>query len=126
MASIRTQKEIRQRAPIWLVCLLFANLTIMAVDARDNVTKQRLFRVWAQALFSPVQSASSRAGGAGSGLIQRIINFNSTANENEELQKRLASLELQLNNSREALSENARLKELLDLKDKPGPEQVAA
>ena len=35
MASVRTQKEIRQRAPIWLVTLLVANLVIMAVDARD-------------------------------------------------------------------------------------------
>ncbi len=39
MAAIRTQREIRQRAPIWLVVLLLTNLVIMAVDARDSVTR---------------------------------------------------------------------------------------
>ena len=57
MAAIRTQKEIRQRAPIWLVALLLMNLVIMAVDARDSVTRQRLLRVWVQALrFSGAKS----------------------------------------------------------------------
>ncbi len=126
MASVRTQKEIRQRAPIWLVILLFANLLIMAFDARDSVTKQRMIRVWAQALFSPVQSVSSRAGGAGSGFIQRIINFNSTANENERLQQKLDQVQLQLQNAQEAAGENERLKGLLDLKEKTGYQNVSA
>ena len=124
MASIRTQKEIRQRAPIWLVTLLLLNLVAMALDARDTVTKQRMVRVWAQALFSPVQSISSRAGGASSGLINRIINFNSTAQENERLQQRLAEVELQLKNSQEAVTENERLKGLLNLKEQTGYESV--
>ena len=34
MAAIRTQKEIRQRAPVWLGILLLTNLVIMAVDAQ--------------------------------------------------------------------------------------------
>ena len=59
MAAIRTQKEIRQRAPIWLGILLLTNLVIMAFDARDSVTRQRLLRVWVQALVSPAQSISS-------------------------------------------------------------------
>lgn len=126
MASVRTQKEIRQRAPIWLVILLFANLLIMAFDARDSVTKQRMFRIWAQALFSPVQNVSSRAGGAGSGFIQRIINFNSAANENERLQKQLAEVQLELQNAKEAAAENERLKGLLDLKEKTGYDSVSA
>lgn len=126
MASVRTQREIRQRAPIWLVILLVANLLIMAFDARDDVTKQRMVRVWAQALFSPVQNVSSRAGGAGSGFIQRIINFNSTANENERLQQKLAEVQLQLQNAQDAAGENERLKGLLDLKEKTGYENVSA
>ena len=124
MASIRTQKEIRQRAPFWLVALLLVNLVAMAVDARDSVTKQRMVRVWAQAAFSPVQSISSRAGGAGSGLINRIINFNSTAQENERLQRRLSEVELELKNNQEAVAENERLKGLLSLKAKTGYDAV--
>lgn len=126
MASIRTQKEIRQRAPLWLVALLLVNLVAMAVDARDSVTKQRMVRVWAQALFSPVQSVSSRAGDAGSGLINRIINFNSTAQENERLQQRLAEVELQLKNNKEAVAANERLEGLLNLKEKTGYDSVPA
>ncbi|HEY7786778.1 MAG TPA: rod shape-determining protein MreC [Pyrinomonadaceae bacterium] len=126
MASVRTQREIRQRAPFWLVMLLFANLVAMAVDARDGQTKQRMVRVWAQAIFSPVQSVSSKAGGAGSSFIQRIINFNSTANENERLQQRLEVVELELKQAREAAAENDRLKGLLGIKEQTGHDAVPA
>ena len=126
MASIRTQREIRQRAPIWLVTLLFANLVIMAFDARDSTSKQRMLRVWSQMLFSPIQSISSRAAGSGSGFVQRIINFNSTANENERLRQKLNEVELQLQNAQGAAAENEQLRGLLDLKEKTGYDQVTA
>ena len=126
MATIRTQREIRQRAPFWLVMLLFANLVIMAVDARDNVTKQRMFRVWAQAIAAPVQSVSSKAGGASAGLIRQIMNFRSAADENERLKQRLDQTELELRNARESSAENERLKGLLNLKEKTGYDQVPA
>jgi rod shape-determining protein MreC len=126
MAAVRTQKEIRQRAPIWLVTLLFANLLIMAVDARDSETKQRMFRVWAQAIFSPVQSASSKAGGAGSNFVRQIINFRRTAVENEQLKPRLDQTELELRNAKGAAAENDQLKGLLGLKEKTGFEPVPA
>lgn len=126
MAAIRTQREIRQRAPIWLVILLFTNLAIMAVDARDNVSSQRNLRVWAQALVSPVQSVSSKAGGASTGLIRKIINFNSTADENERLKQRLAETELALRNAQQWTTENERLRGLLNLKEQTGYDQVAA
>jgi rod shape-determining protein MreC len=106
--------------------LLFANLVAMAVDARDSVTKQRMVRVWAQAIFSPVQTVSAKAGGAGSGFIQRIINFNSTANENEELQRKLQVVELELKQAREAAAENERLRALLGLKEQTGHQAVPA
>lgn len=126
MASVRTQREIRQRAPIWLMALLFANLVIMAVDARDSVTKQRMVRVWAQAIFSPFQSVTSKATGAGSGFINRIVNFSSTADENERLQRLVAELDLELKHAREAKSENERLHGILGLKEKTGYEVVPA
>lgn len=126
MAATRTQREIRQKAPLWLAMLLLTNLAIMAVDARDNATKQRLFRVWIQALASPVQGASSRASGAGSGFIREIINFRSAAAENARLKEKLFSTELQLQNARQASDENARLKSLLNLKQQTGYDQVAA
>jgi rod shape-determining protein MreC len=116
MASVRTQKEIRQRAPLWLVSLLIINCVVMAVDARDPDGQQKVVRVWTQLFASPLQSASSKASGATSNLFQQIWNFRSTAQENDQLKQRLAEAEAQLNNARHAEAENERLRALLDLK----------
>src|SRR6266536_1403026 len=126
MASIRTQKEMRQRAPIWLVTLLFTNLVIMAVSAREPHTQQRMFRAWSQAIAAPVQSVTSKASGAGSGFIRQIISFRSTAAYNEQLRAQLAAVELELRKARESASENERLRGLLNLKEQTGYEQVPA
>src|SRR6267378_5726587 len=126
MAATRTQREIRQKAPLWLVMLLLTNLVIMAVDARDNTTKQRMFRVWIQAAASPVQGVSSRVSGAGSGFIREIMNFRSAAAENAQLKEKLFATELQLQNAQQAAEENERLKSLLNLKQQTGYNQVAA
>jgi rod shape-determining protein MreC len=126
MAAIRTQKEIRQRAPIWLGILLLTNLIVMTLDARDSVSRQRLLRVWIQALASPAQSVTSGASGAGSNLIRQIVNFRSTAQENEVLKQQLATAQLQVRNAEQAAAENARLQALLNLKEQTGYEQVTA
>jgi rod shape-determining protein MreC len=126
MAATRTQREIRQRAPVWLVVLLLTNLIIMAVDARDNGTKQRLLRVWVQAVASPAQSISSRASGAGTSLIGQIVNFRSTAGENERLKQELSKARLELQNVHQTWVENERLKDLLHLKEQTGYDQVTA
>lgn len=126
MAAIRTQKEIRQRAPIWLLMLLCANLAILAVDARDNATKQRKFRVWAQTFASPFQRVTSKAGGSSVSLINRIRNFNTAADENERLKQQVSQLELQLRTAQEAANETERLKGILKLKDTTGYDFVPA
>jgi rod shape-determining protein MreC len=115
MASVRTQKEIRQRAPIWLIGLLVTNLIIMAVDARDADGKQKVLRVWTQTFASPLQNASSKASGATSGFFQQIWNFRSTAKENEQLKERLSSLETELHTARQTAAEAERLRSLLNL-----------
>lgn len=120
MAATRTQKEIRQRAPFWLLMLLFINFAFMAVDARDNSTKQRAIRVWVQAFASPFERATSSVGGTSVTLARKILNFRSTAAENEQLKDRVAKLELELRNARAARSENERLQGLLNLKEKSG------
>src|SRR5215216_7610678 len=109
MASVRTQREIRQRAPIWLVALLVTNLVIMAVDARDADGRQKVLRIWTQTFASPLQNASSKATGATSGFFQQIWNFRSTAQQNEQLKERLTQLETELNGARQATAENERL-----------------
>lgn len=126
MASVRTQKEIRQRAPIWLVSLLIVNFIVMAVDARDADGRQKLLRVWTQAFASPLQSASSKATGATSGFFRQILNFRSTAYENEQLKQQVATLESELNNARQAETENERLKGLLNLSEQIDIKSVPA
>jgi len=126
MAATRTQREIRQRAPIWLGILLLTNLVIMAVDARDGTTRQRMLRVWIQAIASPAQSISSGASGAGTNFIRQIVNFHSTANENERLKQELAKAQLELRNARQSAVENEELKGLLHLKEQTGFDQVPA
>jgi len=126
VAATRTQKEIRQRAPVWLVVLLLTNLGIMAVGARDEASNQRMFRVWVQAIASPVQNIFAKAGGAGSGLISQIVNFRKTAVENEDLKLRLARTEVALQNARQVTAEKERLQSLLSLKEQTGYNQVAA
>lgn len=126
MAANRTQREIRQRAPIWLVILLLTNLVIMAVDARDSATRQRLIRVWVQALASPAQSISSGASGAGTNFVSQIVNFRRSAVENARLKEELAQARLEVQNAHQTWEENERLKGLLNLKEKTGYDQIAA
>ena len=126
MASVRTQKEIRQRAPIWLVALLVANLVIMAVDARDADGRHKVLRIWTQTFASPLQSASSKASGATTGFFQQIWNFRSTAQENEQLKERLTQIETELNTARQATAENERLKGLLGLNEQTDIKTVPA
>lgn len=126
MAATRTQKEIRQRAPIWLVMLLFVNFAVMALDARERFTQQQTFKGFVQAVFSPVQNATSWASSTGGGFFNEILNFRATARENETLKTRLAQTELELRNIQEAKTENYRLQGLLALKAEPGPEKVFA
>ncbi len=126
MAATRTQKEIRQRAPIWLVTLLVANFIIMAIDARDLETRQRRIRIWAQTAASPFQNVTSRAGGATSNLFHQILNFRSAAAENEQLRDQIAALQSELRTARENVAENDRLRGLLNLKEQTGYTSVPA
>lgn len=126
MAVARTQKEIRQRAPWWFVGLLVFQLALMAYDARDGVTKQRMIRVWVQALASPFQRAVSGVGNAGSGFFQYVKNLRNAAAENEQLKKRVGAMEAEVLESRANRDENERLRTLLDFKEKSAYQVVAA
>jgi rod shape-determining protein MreC len=102
-----------------LIALLFLNLTLMTFDAHEHgdTNKQRMFRVWAQALASPFQQISSGAGGAGLGVFNYFATLRHAATENEQLRQRVEQMEIELREARAAESENERLKGLLDLKE---------
>lgn len=109
-----TQKEIRQRAPLWLVVLLVANFGLMSWNAKDAETGQPVVRTWAQSLFTPVQTATTGVGGAGVGFFRRLADLRHAQAENETLRQRVAEAENELREARQARDENERLKGLLD------------
>jgi rod shape-determining protein MreC len=109
-----TQKEIRQRAPLWLVVLLVANFGLMSWNAKDSASGQPVVRTWAQSLFTPVQSATTGVGGAGVGFFRRLADLRQAQAENESLRQRVAEAENALREARQARDENERLKKLLD------------
>jgi len=126
MAVARTQKEIRQRAPWLFVALLVAQLALMAYDARDSVTKQRMIRVWAQTIVSPFQGLASGIGHAGSNVISYVKNLRNAAAENSELKQRVEQMEAELSQLRASRDENERLKALLGFKEQSTYQTVAA
>jgi rod shape-determining protein MreC len=124
----RSQKEIRQRAPLWLVGMLFASLALMMFDAHENgdATKQRVVRTWVQAVAAPFQRVTSGAGSTGIGFFRYLGELRHAAEENQQLRTRVEQMEIELRNAREAADENVRLKGLLGLKDDDKYEVVAA
>jgi rod shape-determining protein MreC len=122
----RTQREIRQRAPIWLVGLLLAFVVLMSYDARDGMTKQRMIRVWTQAVASAVQRPLSSVGESGAGFFRWVVNLRGAAAENVQLKRRVEEMEIELRDKRAAIDENERLKGLLDLKENSKYGMVAA
>ena len=98
----------------------------MAVDAKDADGGQKVLRIWTQTFASPLQSASSKASGATSGLFQQIWHFRSTAQENEQLKERLTQVETELHSARQAVAEADRLRALLNLNEQTNVKSVPA
>ena len=83
MAAIRTQREIRQRAPWWLFALLALNFGLMTYDARDADTKQRKIRSIAQMVMYPLQRGTSGGANWFGGLFGNIGELRRAATENQ-------------------------------------------
>src|ERR1700748_297991 len=109
-----TQKEIRQRAPVWLLVLLALNLGLMTWQAKEAGTGQPIIKSWAQSAVSPVERATTGLGGAGLGFFRGLWEMRNAQAENEHLRQRVAEAENELRDARQARDENERLKALLD------------
>lgn len=126
MLRMRTQREVRQRAPLWLAALLIINFALMTIDARDRETSQRLIRVWMQAIAAPLQSVTTGVGASGVGVFQYFANLRGAAEENAGLRARITEMETELRDARAARDENRRLETLLNLRETSGYENVPA
>ena len=126
MAAIRTQREIRQRAPWWLFGLLALNFALMTYDARDAETKQRKIRSIAQTAMYPVQRGVTGAVNWVGGFFGNIGELRRASAENEQLHQQVKQMEAELRDTRERAGQAQRLQQLFQLTTIMEPKMVVA
>jgi rod shape-determining protein MreC len=115
MAAIRTQREIRQRAPWWFFGLLALNFALMTYDARDDLTKQRKIRTVTQSIAYPFQRAASSVGNWIGGFFGGVGELRRASVENQQLRVKVEQMQIELRDARQKASEAERLEKLLKL-----------
>jgi len=113
----RSQKEVWKLTPWLVLILLLGNFILMAFDAREITSQQRVIRIWTQAAADFVQSPVTSVSAAVSGYFSSIANLRSAQDENTRLKQQVEELQLQIESSKGLTEENQRLKSLLDFKD---------
>ncbi len=102
----------------WLViALLLGNFLLMAFDAREISTGQSYLRVWAQTVAEFVQSPITTVSSGVSNYFRSISSMRSAETENSILESRVQELEVELKGREDLVSENERLRKLLELKE---------
>jgi len=112
----RTQKEIWRISPWVTLVLLVGNFILMAWDARTE-SNQRLLRVWIQVVAAFVQSPISFVVNDISESFESYVKLRNAISENEQLKRQVHELEMKLQENELLISENTRLKGLLQLKE---------
>lgn len=126
MAAIRTQREIRQRAPWWLFGLLALNFALMTYDARDDATKQRKIRSIAHTITYPIQQGASSVGNWLGGFFGNFGELRRASTENQQLHQQIDRMQAELRDTREHAAEADRLEKLFKLSEKSDYKTVVA
>ncbi|PYS36546.1 MAG: hypothetical protein DMF75_00700, partial [Acidobacteria bacterium] len=126
MAAIRTQREIRQRAPWWLIALLALNFGLMTYDARDVATKQRKIRTMAQTVADPFERAGAGVGNWIGGFVGSFGELRRASAENQQLREQVKQMQMELRDNAPKAAEAERLEKLLALSANPTYKTVAA
>ena len=113
----RSQKEVWKLTPWLVLVLLLGNFIMMAFDAREITSGQRIIRVWSQTVADFVQSPATTISSGISNYFTSIANLRNAQDENTQLKQRVQEMELELKSKEGLTSENERLKALLDLKE---------
>lgn len=113
----RSQKDVWRLAPWLVIALLLLNFILMAFDARDQNSGQRVIRTWTQTGADFVQSPVTTVTSAVSGYFTSVSNLRGAQDENEQLKQRVQELEVQVKQQTDLASENTRLRSLLELKE---------
>jgi rod shape-determining protein MreC len=102
----------------WLVIvLLLGNFMLMAFDAREITSGQRIIRVWSQTAADFVQSPVTSVSSGLTSYFSSISNLRSAQSENDILKQRVQELELDIKGKEDLTAENDRLRALLNLKE---------
>jgi rod shape-determining protein MreC len=113
----RSQKEVWRLTPWLMVALLLGNFILMAFDAREADSKQRVIRVWTQAAADFVQSPVTSITSASTRYFESIYYLRTAQTENDTLKLRIQELETDLQTKQTMSAENDRLSALIKLRD---------
>lgn len=100
-----------------MIVLLLVNFVLMAFDARDKSSGQRVVRSWTQTAADFVQSPVTTVTSAIANYFSSISNLRSAQTDNDVLNQRVQELQVELKQKEELAAENTRLRSLLDLKE---------
>ncbi len=99
-----------------MLLLLLGNFALMAFDAREANTQQRVIRVWTQTTADFIQSPVTFISSAVTNYFSSISSMRTAQSENDALKQRIQELEVEVQDSKSLTFENERLKSLLELK----------
>jgi len=100
-----------------MIALLLLNFVLMAFDAREITSGQRVIRAWTQTAADFVQSPVTSITASVSNYFTSISTLRSAQSENDILKQRVQELEVEVKQKSDLSSENERLKALLQLKE---------
>ena len=100
-----------------MIALLLMNFVLMAFDARDITSGQRVIRSWTQTAADFVQSPVTSITASVSNYFTSISSLRSAQTDNDVLKQRVQELEVEVKQKADLTSENERLKTLLQLKE---------
>lgn len=100
-----------------MVSLLLINFVLMAFDAKEITSGQRVIRGWTQTAADFVQSPVTTITSSVSNYFVSISNLRSAQSENDLLKQHVQELEVELKQKEELASENDRLRSFLQLKE---------
>ncbi len=113
----RSQKEVWRLTPWLVIALLLGNFILMAFDARDKNSNQRVIRAWTQAIADFVQSPVTTVSSSVGNYFQSFATLRTAQTENDALKQRVQELEVEIQQKEDLSDENERLKSLLELKE---------
>ncbi len=100
-----------------MIALLLLNFILMAFDAREITTGQRVVRTWTQTAADFVQSPVTTISSSISNYFISISSLRSAQSENDMLKQRVQELEVEVKQKSDLSAENERLRSLLQLKE---------